>query len=373
MLQPRVSNTKGSGRRHEVLLSAFVCASAGCVPTLPANPTLDDVKIQTLPLPAAALRCLFDATLFHPSVLVGRCLPLPSSQGGRCKHSVESIQRREAAASGLVGPKKVSTEAGMLVSRLPGRGVAVKGGRSENFLFDKLPWRHVRNNGPPDQALGLEPDQSPACFSVVFLPWLRFVLPHATPSSGVHALPGSRGSARANQKAPPWLCPSNSTTVRKKKTSAIRPTLASRQCGQSSVSPTPRSSILPGLGQKKGDPGRESGRGFVCMRPINQITASALCTRTRTAPWLSCRSVRRRKEAPPSDRPGPVKIRARAGPSRRDPADWPGAAAPMPAQLPIGKMRWKKVGWIACLAVAPRSRRLEPAWVFFSSAFFSLG
>ena len=69
--------------------------------------------------------------------------------------------------------------------------------------------------------------------------------------------------------------------------------------------------------------------------------------------------------APPSDRPGPVKIRARAGPSRRDPADWPGAAAPMPAQLPIGKMRWKKVGWIACLAVAPRSRRLEPAWVFF--------
>lgn len=73
MLQPRVSNTKGSGRRHEVLLSAFVCASAGCVPTLPANPTLDDVKIQTLPLPAAALRCLFDATLFHPSELVAAC------------------------------------------------------------------------------------------------------------------------------------------------------------------------------------------------------------------------------------------------------------------------------------------------------------
>ncbi len=51
----------------------FVCASAGCVPTLPANPTLDDVKIQTLPLPAAALRCLFDATLFHPSELVAAC------------------------------------------------------------------------------------------------------------------------------------------------------------------------------------------------------------------------------------------------------------------------------------------------------------
>lgn len=72
--------------------------------------------------------------------------------------------------------------------------------------------------------------------------------------------------------------------------------------------PDPRCSNLPGLGQQKQDPGRESGRGFVFesmagVHATNQSTASAFCTRrharthAHTAHPLSSRTVRRRNES----------------------------------------------------------------------------
>ena len=71
----------------------------------------------------------------------------------------------------------------------------------------------------------------------------------------------------------------------KKKTSAIRPTLASRQCGQSSVSPTPPLLKPPRAGAEEGGPWQRVGpcicvhatnQSNHCIRPLHTHTHSTL-------------------------------------------------------------------------------------------------
>ncbi len=97
------------------------------------------------------------------------------------------------------------------------------------------------------------------------------------------------GVGHGQSKAPPWLCPSSSTTIREEKDQRSRPTLASRQCGQSSVSPTPAPQTSQGWGRRRRTLAESRAVGLcACDQSIKSLHPP-LCTRTRTRTHLGCR------------------------------------------------------------------------------------